>query len=122
MLTSEQISAIAADAFIYGYPIVDNHNVINKYVLDQESGEYKAPFNQVGHNCNVANPEDKAVVSMNVDTPYSFAWLDLRAEPVVLTLPPFEQERYVSVELIDLYTYITGYISPRTSGNQGGVV
>ena len=120
MLTSEQISAIAADAFIYGYPIVDNHNVINKYVLDQESGEYKAPFNQVGHNCNVANPEDKAVVSMNVDTPYSFAWLDLRAEPVVLTLPSFEQERYVSVELIDLYTYITGYISPRTSGNQGG--
>ena len=39
-------------------------------------------MNQVGHNRNVATPEEKAVVSMNVDTPYSFAWLDLRAEPV----------------------------------------
>jgi hypothetical protein len=57
---------------------------------------------------------------MNVDTPYSFAWLDLRAEPVVLSIPQFEKERYVSVELIDLYTYIVGYISPRTDGNTGG--
>ena len=57
---------------------------------------------------------------MNVDTPYSFAWLDLRAEPIVLTLPAFEPRRYVSVQLIDLYTYIVGYISPRTNGNAGG--
>ena len=120
MNTSEQISAIAKEAFIYGYPIVDNHNVIHQYVLDKSSKEYKAPFNQVGHNRNVATPEDRAVVSMNVDTPYSFAWLDLRAEPVVLTLPEFGHDRYVSVELIDLYTYIVGYISPRTNGNRGG--
>jgi hypothetical protein len=118
--SSEQISAIAKEAFIYGYPIVDNHNVIHKYVLDRGNKEYKAPFNQIGHNRNVASPEDKAVVSMNVDTPYSFAWLDLRAEPVVLSIPPFEKSRYVSVELIDLYTYIVGYISPRTNGNAGG--
>ncbi len=116
----EQISAIAKEAFIYGYPIVDNHHVIHQYVLDKHSAEYKAPFNQAGHNRNVATPEDKAIVSMNVDTPYSFAWLDLRAEPIVLTLPAFEPRRYVSVQLIDLYTYIVGYISPRTNGNAGG--
>ena len=116
----EQISAIAKEAFIYGYPVVDNHHVIHQYVLDKHSAEYKAPFNQAGHNRNVATPDDKAIVSMNVDTPYSFAWLDLRAEPVVLTLPPFEPRRYVSVQLIDLYTYIVGYISPRTNGNAGG--
>ncbi len=118
--TIEQITAIAKEAFIYGYPIVDNHNVIHQYVLDKQSKEYKAPFNQVGHNLSVATPKDTAIVSMNVDTPYSFAWLDLRAEPVVLTIPQFEQGRYVSVQLIDLYTYIVGYISPRTYGNTGG--
>lgn len=120
MSSTEQISVIAKEAFIYGYPIVDNHNVIHKYVLDKGNKEYKAPFNRIGHNRNVASPEDKAVVSMNVDTPYSFAWLDLRAEPVVLSIPQFEHDRYVSVELIDLYTYIVGYISPRTNGNAGG--
>jgi hypothetical protein len=120
MVTVENISAIAKEAFIYGYPIIDNHNIIHQYVLDKSAKEYKAPFNQVGHNRSVATPDDTAIVSMNVDTPYSFAWLDLRAEPVVLTIPPFEKERYVSVELIDLYTYIVGYISPRTNGNTGG--
>ena len=114
------ISTVAKEAFIYGYPIVDNHNVIHKYVLDRENKEYKATFNRIGHNRTVAGPQDKAVVSMNVDTPYSFAWLDLRAEPVVLTIPHFERDRYVSVELIDLYTYIVGYISPRTNGRAGG--
>jgi hypothetical protein len=120
MDTFEQISEIAKEAFIYGYPIVDNHHVIHQYALDKSSKEYKAPFNQIGHNRSGATPQDTAVVSMNVDTPYSFAWLDLRAEPVVLTIPPFEKDRYVSVELIDLYTYIVGYISPRTNGNLGG--
>lgn len=120
MNSFEQISAIAKEAFIYGYPIVDNHNIIYQYVLDKSSREYKAPFNQVGHNRNVTTPADTAIVSMNVDTPYSFAWLDLRAEPVVLTVPQFEKGRYVSVQMIDLYTYIVGYISPRTYGNTGG--
>jgi hypothetical protein len=114
------LSIIAQEAFVYGYPIVDSYNVIHKYVLDERSPEYKAPFNQVGHNRNVATPDDKAVVSMNVDTPYSFAWLDLRVEPQVLTVPSFDQGRYVSVQLIDLYTYIIGYISPRTNGHSGG--
>ena len=117
---TEERSIIARDAFIYGYPVVDSHNVIHKYVLDTRSAEYKAPFNQIGHNRNVATPEDKAVVSMNVDTLYSFAWLDLRAGPLVLTVPPFEADRYLSVELIDLYTYIIGYVSPRTNGYGGG--
>ena len=119
-MNTAAITAIARDAFIYGYPIVDGYNVLHKYTLDKASAEYKAPFNQVGHNRNVATPDDKAVVSMNVDTPYSFAWLDLRAEPQVLTVPSFEANRYVAVQLIDFYTYIVGYISPRTNGHGGG--
>jgi hypothetical protein len=120
MVPREKIAEVAKEAFIYGYPIVDAHNIIYQYVLDKNSKEFKAPFNQVGHNRNVTTPRDHAIVSSNVDTPYSYAWLDLRVEPVVLSIPPFDEERYVSVELIDLYSYIVGYISPRTSGNKGG--
>jgi len=120
LTANNEILDIAQEAFVYGYPIVDNHNVIHKYALDKNSGEYKAPFNHIGHTRRLAGPEDRAVVSMNVDTLYSFAWLDLRAEPVVLTLPAIDAGRYVSVQLIDLYTYIVGYISPRTHGNAGG--
>ena len=31
--------------------------------------------------------EDTAVMSHNNDTPYPFAWLDLRAEPMVISVP-----------------------------------
>ena len=68
----------------------------------------------------MAGPADKAIVAPNVDTPYSYAWLDLRAEPIVLSLPEFEKQRYVSLQLIDSYTYIIGYVTPRTNGHAGG--
>ena len=56
---------------------------------------------------------------MNVDTPYSYAWLDLRDGPVELTMPPVPEGRYMAAELFDLYTYIVGYVSPRTTGRSG---
>jgi hypothetical protein len=45
MPTTEKISLLAAEAFIFGYPIVDNHKFINIYVLDSNSREYKALYN-----------------------------------------------------------------------------
>ena len=46
--------------------------------------------------------------------------MDLRAEPMVLTVPPIEKERYFSVQLIDAYTFNFAYIGSRTTGNDGG--
>lgn len=111
---------LAKEAFIYGYPMVDMYNILYKYAVDKSSPEYKAPFNSIAHNRQVASPEDKTVIAPNCDTPYSNAWMDLRAEPVVLTIPRFEKNRYVSLQLNDLYTYIFGYVTPRTNGNEGG--
>jgi hypothetical protein len=110
----------ASEAFIYGYPIVDLYNILYKYASDPASPEYKAPLNHIYNTRRVATPEDKAIVAPNCDTPYSYAWLDLRAEPVVITIPPFESQRYVSLMLNDLYTYIIGYVTPRTNGCTGG--
>ena len=118
--TASTIAAIAHDAFIYGYPTVDLYSILYKYAVDASSREYKAPLNTIYNTRRVATPEDRAIVAPNCDTPYSYAWLDLRAEPMVLSLPPFEPNRYVSLMLVDLYTYIVGYVTPRTNGNVGG--
>ena len=56
----------------------------------------------------------------NSDTPYSMLGLDLRAEPIVLTVPPIEKDRYFSIQLIDLYTFNFDYIGSRATGNDGG--
>ncbi|WP_088888891.1 DUF1254 domain-containing protein [Leptolyngbya ohadii] len=114
------ITEIARQAYLWGYPIVDNYSVLYSFSLDPNSPEYKAPLNHISHARTIAGPDNRAIVSPNVDTPYSYAWLDLRTEPIVLSLPAFEETRYVSLQLIDSYTYIIDYVTPRTNGNRGG--
>jgi hypothetical protein len=46
--------------------------------------------------------------------------MDLRAEPIVLTVPPIEKNRYFSIQLVDLYTHNFDYIGSRATGNDGG--
>jgi hypothetical protein len=113
-------AALAREAFIYGFPMVDTYAVLHRFCFNPRSPEYKGPINTIAHARDVAGPADTAFVAPNVDTPYSYAWLDLRAEPMVLTVPPFEPRRYVSVQLLDAYTYIIDYITPRTNGHRGG--
>ena len=88
----QTVSAIAQDAFTYGYPLVDLYNILYKYAGDPASPEYKAPLNHIYNTRRVATPEDKAIVAPNCDTPYSYAWLDLRAEPVVISIPLLRAE------------------------------
>ena len=68
---------------------------------------YRVPFNTVASSANVATPEDKFVVRPNSDTPYPFFWVDLRAEPVVATMPEIEKNRYNTGQMIDLYISIS---------------
>ena len=115
-----EVRAIAREAYIYGYPVVEAYKTLYAQAVDQGGPNFKAPFNQIGNTANVFTPNDTAIITPNSDTPYSFVWMDLRAEPLVLTLPPIENKRYYSVQLIDLYTHNFAYLGTRTSGNQGG--
>jgi hypothetical protein len=112
--------AIAKEAYIYGFPLVDNYRVEYAYFVDRASPEFKAPWNHITNIPRVFTPADTAVQTPNSDTPYSWLGLDLRAEPVVLTLPPMEKERYFSVQFTDAYTFNFDYLGTRTTGNQGG--
>lgn len=118
--TGAEARAIAKEAYIYGFPIVDNLRIQHSYFVDQASPEYKAPYNQLVNIPRAYTPEDKALQTPNSDTPYSWIGLDLRAEPLVVIVPPIAQERYFSVQLIDLYTHNFDYIGSRTTGNGGG--
>jgi hypothetical protein len=96
--------AIAKEAYIYGFLLVDNYRILYAYFVDRDNREYKGPWNKVSSVARVFTPEDKAVQSPNSDTPYSAVGADLRAEPLVFTVPAVEKGRYYSVQFIDLYT------------------
>jgi hypothetical protein len=119
-LTPAETKAIAEEAFIYGLPIVMNYAVMHEYAVDKSGPQYKAPFNQIKNEARVFTYEDTAIITPNSDTPYSFMWMDLRAEPMVLSVPAVEKTRYYSVQLIDGNTYNYGYIGSRATGNEAG--
>jgi hypothetical protein len=119
-ITPAEARAIAREAYTYGYPMVDSYRILNAYFVNRENPEYKAPWNQILNIPRVYTPDDKAVQTPNSDTPYSMVGMDLRAEPIVLTVPPIEKNRYFSIQLIDLYTHNFGYIGSRATGNEGG--
>ncbi|APC21213.1 cell envelope protein [Pseudomonas protegens] len=118
--TAEQARGIAKQAYLYGFPVVEMYKTLYTQAVDQGGPNFKAPFNRIGGTAQVFSPKDTAFVTPNSDTPYSFAWLDLRAEPQVLSLPAIDAQRYYSVQLIDLYTQNFDYLGTRSSGNQGG--
>jgi hypothetical protein len=100
---------------------VDSYRILYSYFIDRSDAEYKAGWNEkVFNNARVFTPEDVAMQTPNSDTPYSQLGLDLRAEPMVLSVPAVEKGRYYSVEVNDLYTFISGYIGTRTTGNDAG--
>jgi hypothetical protein len=115
-----ETKAIAEEGFIYGLPIVMNYAVMYDYAVDRDSGQFKAPFNEIKNEARVFTYEDTAIVTPNSDTPYSFLWMDLRAEPMVLSVPAVEKGRYYAVQIEDGNTFNFGYIGSRTTGNEAG--
>jgi hypothetical protein len=111
---------IAREAYVYGFPMVDGYRILHAYFVDTGHPDFKAPWNQLRNIPRVYTPEDTAVQTPNSDTPYSMLGLDLRAEPMVLTVPKIKQERYFSIQLVDLYTHNFAYIGSRATGNNGG--
>jgi hypothetical protein len=117
---SDEARFIAKEAFIYGFPIVDAYQTLYKQAVDKGGPDFKATFNHIGNVRDVATPAFRSIITPNSDTPYSYIWMDLRAEPIVITMPRIEKGRYYSAQLVDLYTYNFGYLGTRIYGNDGG--
>ena len=119
-LVPADAQAIAREAYIYGFPVVENYKRMYASAIDADGDEFNAPFNTLYHRTQVFTPGDTSVDTPNIDTPYSFLWMDLRSEPLVLGGPELSNERYYSIQLIDLYHYTFGHIGSRTTGNGAG--
>jgi hypothetical protein len=119
-LSPADAQSIAAQAYIYGVPMVAQYKTMYAFSVDKGNPQYKGPFNSILNFARVFTPEDTAFVTPNSDTPYSFGGLDLRAEPAVITIPKMEKNRYFVFQLMDLYTFNFAYIGSRTTGNDGG--
>ena len=98
----------------YGLPIVMNYAVMSEFTLDKDS------YNRIYNDSQVFTYKDTTIVTPNSDTPYSMLWLDLRAEPMVVSVPAVPKERYYSVQFVDGNVYNYGYVGSHTTGTKPG--
>jgi hypothetical protein len=108
------------EAYVYGFPMILVYQAMYQFNVDETSPQYKAPFNQIWSESQVFTPNDTAIATPNLDTPYSLAEVDLRAEPIVFCVPNVEKGRYYSVQLTDMYSFNYGYAGSRSTGNGSG--
>lgn len=119
-VTPAEARAIAKDAFVYAYGPIQGYQTLYSQTQDAASPGYIGGFGRFRHYARVATPADKDIVAPNNDTPYSWAWLDLRREPVVLKVPALPKERYNVFQWFDLYTHNFAYVGVRATGFDAG--
>ena len=119
-LTPKEAQQIAKEAYVYGLPLMLNYKTMYNYTVNDKSPEYKGDFNYLACGARVYTPADKAIVTPNSDTPYCTVWADVRAEPLVFTIPEIEKERFYEVQMIDVFTHNFAYISTIATGNVPG--
>lgn len=119
-LTPEEARSTAREAYIYGYAPIANYGTWYKQAVDAKAPEYVGGFNVFRNYSEPFTAANHDIVTPNNDTPYSWAWLDLRAEPVVVSVPKVPEGRYYVLQLIDVFTQNFAYIGSRATGNDAG--
>jgi hypothetical protein len=79
----------------------------------------RAPINQFAHYRIFPDASSREIVGPNRDTLYSFAWLDLSEEPLVLSVPEMG-ERYWNMMVLDAWNDVPAAPGSRTEGSRGG--
>lgn len=107
-------AAKVEQAFVYGIPLVFNLDQVNRYVDTGVGANPAAQFNTFSHARALAGPAD-TFVSINNDTIYSMAQLDLSVGPITLRVPDTEGRYYV-LQFVDAWTNNFAYVGDRATG------
>jgi len=117
-LTADEARAIAKEAYIFNYPLVMMYRTMYLQAIDKDSKSHSGGFGKWLH-LGTSSPKDTDIVSPNNDTPYSYAWVDLRAEPWVLTMPTIEAKRFYTSQWDDLWGFVLDNPGSVEDGNDG---
>ena len=117
--TDTSVIQTARDAFMYCLPLVLEDLTLRQSTTVPSSRIF-APINQFKHISIFPNASYKQIVRPNADTYYSMAFLDLGAEPVVLSVPN-TNGRYYMMPMMDAYTNVFASPGTRTTGNDAHI-
>jgi hypothetical protein len=115
---SDDLVALAADAYVYGFPLVFDLQEVGSFTREGIGSLAPASFNSFSHASNMAGPQDR-FVSINNDTIYSVAQVDVSGGPVLLRVPD-TAGRYYVLQFVDAWTNNFAYVGRRATGTAAG--
>ena len=115
---SDEASVLASEAYVFGFPLVANLERCIRFTTGGVGDLAPVPFNAFGHARRLADP-GYAFVSVNNDTLYSVAIVDLSVGPLILTVPS-ATDRYHVLGFVDAWTNNFAYLGTRSTGGVGG--
>jgi hypothetical protein len=113
--SADEATAIATDAYIFGYPLVTIEMTRRVTTNVTELGGLRAPMGQFASARAYPTAAFRDVTAPNADTLYSAAWLDLSTGPYVLSLPD-AQGRYYLFPMLDAWTTVFQDPGTRSTG------
>lgn len=106
---------LARTAYLYGFPLVFNLDQVARYVATGIGKNPAADWNTFSHARSLAGPAD-TFVTINNDTVYSMAQLDLGVGPILLQVPE-TAGRYFVLQFVSAWTDNFAYIGHRATGS-----
>jgi hypothetical protein len=117
----EYAYTLGIQAYTYGFPWVYLPTLRWLWVTQPKNPERIpfAPLNRFWHSRELIDASYRDGGSPNNDTLYSMAWIDLRREPVILSVPEVG-DRYYTMELAGMDSDNFAYVGTRTTGGEAG--
>jgi hypothetical protein len=117
-ITDAEAHAIGVDAYVYFYPLISaDLTRLASTNIDAGKVPLKGPMNTFASAAAYPPGDLKTVVRFNFDTLYSFGWLDLTKEPMVVSAPD-TNGRYYLLPMLDMWTDVFASPGWRTTGTQ----
>lgn len=113
---TESSEEISRDAYIWGYPAVLLSQA--KTAMLAKTGNPQKSLNHFFHAAKVPDPFLDNFLSVNPENIYSWAWVDLSKEALVMT-HPLIPDRFYTVQFVDAYSNVFHTLSNQDRGAAG---
>lgn len=94
--------SLLEQAYLYAFPLVLMDATRKVSTNTETPNGTRAPINQFIHAEKLADAASRAVVTPNVDTIYTQAFLDVGSEPMLYGVP--QTDRFFNVQVLDAWT------------------
>src|SRR3954469_19190119 len=116
LVSANEAAQIAREAMVFAYPMLLNYKTIWEQTQDHLGAAFIGGFTPSRHSTPPSPAPDTDTGTPNSDSPSSWAWFDVRREPVVLRVPKVATDRYYVVQMFDVFTFNFAYVGVRATG------